>query len=189
MPPPPPNGSARRWTAVSRDSVAAPRRRAPSRTGRDDIAREILTFRDPMAEQWRPSGWFDRWKAVEVFEVFAGLGRPDLIRDWTRVNGERYSPEELLARAETNARLGMPRRLTARDLAALAEAYAALLKTPRTQRGLPIELLILQAAENGHIGAVLDLIPKLNADDFNGRASHAFRSLWIIATGADVEPW
>ncbi|MEU6715880.1 hypothetical protein ABZ897_30810 [Nonomuraea sp. NPDC046802] len=34
---------------------------------------------------------------------------------------------------------------------------------------------------------MLDLIPSLRADDFNGRAGHTFRALWLAATSVDVE--
>ncbi|MFC4008157.1 hypothetical protein ACFOY2_13065 [Nonomuraea purpurea] len=152
-------------------------------TRRDGLARELLTFRDG-AEAWQAQGWFDGWEAPELF---ASLGRPDLLRDWAAVHGDGYAWEELLTRAEANVRPGP--RPTQADLAALAEAHTTLLKTPRTQRERPTEQLIVQAATCGHLGAVVDLLSELSARDFNGRAGYAFRALWITALGADVEPW
>ncbi|WP_345151694.1 hypothetical protein [Nonomuraea rubra] len=67
--------------------------------------------------------------------------------------------------------------------AALAEAYATLRETPGTQREHPTALLAVRAAGCGHLPAALDLIARLPEDDFNGRASHAFRALWITVTG------
>jgi hypothetical protein len=156
-------------------------------TRRDHLARELIPLRDPSAEEWQPQGWFDGWEAVEVF---TRLGRPDLVREWARVYGDGYAYEDQLAQAETNARRDPSRaRPGEGELAALADAYATLLKTPRTQREHPTGLLVVQAAECGHVAAALDLIARLPEDDFNGRASHAFRALWITATGLDVEPW
>ncbi|GAA2212695.1 hypothetical protein GCM10009850_081570 [Nonomuraea monospora] len=156
-------------------------------TRRDHIARELIPLRDAAAEEWQPQGWFDGWEAVEVF---ARLGRPDLLREWAQVYGDGYAYEDHLAQAEANARRDPARaRPNEGELAALTDAYATLRKTPRTQREHPTELLAVQAAECGHLGAALSLIERLPRDDFNGRASNAFRALWIAATGLDVEPW
>ncbi|MEV6965904.1 WD40 repeat domain-containing protein [Hamadaea sp. NPDC051192] len=155
------------------------------RTGREDLAREVLTFRDPAADEWQDHSWFDGWEAVELF---AGFGRADLIHTWAEIYGSRYAYEELVERAEANARTAGSRPTEA-DLDSLADAYATLQKTPRTRRERPTELLILQAARCGHISAVLDLLPALPADDFNGRAGHAFHALWLVTTGADVPTW
>jgi WD40 repeat protein len=153
------------------------------RTGRDHLAKELISMRGREGEG---SGWFDGWEAVEVF---VDLGRPDLLREWAQNFGERYAYQESLAQAETNARLELASRPTQADLAALTDAYATLRKTPRTRREDPTGQLILQAAACGHIGAVLDLIPSLPANDFNGRAGHAFRALWLAATRIRVKPW
>ncbi|MGW3351202.1 hypothetical protein ACWDA3_48565 [Nonomuraea rubra] len=75
------------------------------------------------------------------------------------------------------------------EAAVLADAQATLRKTPGTQREHPTAPLAVQAAGCGHLSAALDLIARLPEDDFNGRASQAFRALWITVTGLDVEPW
>ena len=169
-------------------------------TGRDDLAREILTLKGTSGVEYVAhhddgtqellgnveEGWFDGWEGVEVLTA---LGRPNLVRDWARVNGEGYAWEDSLEKAETNARLrGQPRPSPA-DISALVDEYGTLLKTPRARREHPTQLLIQQAAECRHLGAVLNLIPALPEDDFNGRPSSAFRALWIVATGVDTEPW
>ncbi|MGR6912934.1 WD40 repeat domain-containing protein [[Actinomadura] parvosata] len=156
-------------------------------THRDHLAREIIPLRDPAAEEWQAQGWFDGWEAVEVL---ARLGRPDLLREWAQVYGDGYAYEDQLAQAEANARRDPARpRPSEGELAALIDAYATLRKTPRSQREHPTQQLAVQAAECGHLGAALDLIRRLPADDLNGRAGHAFRAIWITVTGLDVEPW
>ncbi|WP_020580184.1 WD40 repeat domain-containing protein [Actinopolymorpha alba] len=169
------------------------------RSGRDDLVREILPLRTKSGMEyvtWNDGeeeplghleeGWFDGWEAVEVF---TSLGRPDLVREWAQIYGDRYAWEELLEKAERNAALGRASRPTEADVAGLTDEYATLQKTPRAKREHPTELLIQQAAMCNHLSAVLSLIPALPDDDFNGRAKSAFRSLWIAATRADVEPW
>jgi len=130
-------------------------------------------------------GWFDGWEGVEVL---AALGRADLIRDWAQVFGDGYAYEDMLTKAEATARYRGPRPTPA-EISGLVDEYGTVLKTPRARREHPTRLLIRQAAECGHLGAVLNLIPALPADDFNGQPGSAFRALWIAATGVDVEPW
>ncbi|MGZ0146262.1 hypothetical protein ACXJJ3_04275 [Kribbella sp. WER1] len=166
------------------------------RTGRDDLAREVLALKATSATDYvsyaedgtqtylghLDQGWFDGWDGVEAL---AALRRPDLIRDWARVFGDGYAYEELLAKAAA----GRTPRPTPADISGLVDEYGTLRKTPRAGREHPTQLLIRQAAECHHLGAVLDLIQALPEDDFNGRPTSAFRALWITATGADVEPW
>ncbi|MEV4106304.1 WD40 repeat domain-containing protein [Nonomuraea sp. NPDC049695] len=157
------------------------------RTGRDHLARELIPMRAAQAEEWQAQGWFDGWDAVELCVT---AGRPDLLREWARVYGDGYAYEEQLAQAEANAALDPARaRPDSTELAALADAHAALMKTPRTQRESPTGRLVLQSAACGHLGAVLERIAHLPEDDFNGRPGHAFRALWIASTGFEVEPW
>jgi hypothetical protein len=157
------------------------------RTGRDRLVRELIPMRAQHSEEWQAQGWYDDWDTVELF---VAAGRPELLREWARVYGDGYAYEEHLAQAEVNARLDPARaRPDDVELAALADAHATLMRTPRTQREHPTGQLVLQAARCGHLGAVLELIRNLPEDDFNGRAGHAFRALRIAATGFEAEPW
>ncbi|MGP3927806.1 hypothetical protein [Streptomyces sp. 8N616] len=152
-------------------------------TGRIHLAEEFLTACDV---EW--DWWMD-----PVISVLADLGRTDLLRlgqsDVPEVLAElRY--EKALRMAEQRTRRSHPAKPSEADLAALAKAHAELLRTPRAHRERPTELLIKQAAECGHLSAVLDLLGKLPSPrDFNGRPSSAFSALWRAATGQDVEPW
>jgi hypothetical protein len=97
--------------------------------------------------------------------------------------------ENALRIAEQRTRRTHPATPNEADPAALAEAHAELLKTPQAHRERPTELLIKQAAECGHLSAVLDLLSQLPSPrDFNGRPSSAFSALWRAATGQDVAP-
>ncbi|WP_130386184.1 WD40 repeat domain-containing protein [Kribbella sp. VKM Ac-2569] len=169
------------------------------RTGRDDLARELFTLKSTSGMDYvsysedgtqeylghLEEGWFDGWEGVQVL---AGLGRPDLVRDWARVFGDGYAYDDVLERAEVTARDRGPRPAPA-EISGLVDEYGTLLKTPRARREHPTQLLVLQAAACRHLGAVLNLIPTLPDDDFNGQPGSAFRALWIAATGVDVEPW
>ncbi|MFF0268519.1 hypothetical protein [Kribbella sp. NPDC004536] len=167
------------------------------RTGRDDLARELFTLRGTSGMEYvaysddgqqeylghLDEGWFDGWDGVEML---ASLGRPDLIRDWARVFGDGYAYEDVLAKAEAKDRGPRP---TPADVSALVDEYGTLRKTPRAARQHPTQLLIRQAAECHHLGAVLNLVQALPDDDFNGRPGAAFQALWIAATGTATEPW
>ncbi|MFI9586443.1 BRCT domain-containing protein [Streptomyces sp. NPDC052236] len=152
-------------------------------TGRLDMAEGFL-------KDWAPD--WDWWMSP-VIGILADLGRTDLLRlgppDVPELIVEsRY--ENALRIAEKRTRRTLPATPSEADLAALAEAHAELLKTPRAKRERPTELLIEQAAECGHLSAVLDLLGKLPSPrDFNGRPSSAFSALWRSATGQDVAPW
>ncbi|TPQ21369.1 tetratricopeptide repeat protein [Streptomyces sporangiiformans] len=152
-------------------------------TGRLDLAEGFL---DACDVEWD-------WSMDPVIGAMADLGRTDLLRlgqsDAPELIAElRY--EKALRIAEQRTRRTHPATPSEADLAALAEAYAELLKTPRAKRERPTELLIEQAAECGHLSAVLDLLGKLPSPrDFNGRPSSAFSALWRAATGQDVPPW
>jgi hypothetical protein len=94
----------------------------------------------------------------------------------------------VLEKAEETARDQAPRPTPA-DISRLVDEYGTLRKTPRASREQQTQLLIRQAAECHHLGAVLNLIAALPDDEFNGRPGAAFRALWIAATGTDTEPW
>ncbi|MDX3224350.1 hypothetical protein [Streptomyces sp. ME19-01-6] len=82
-----------------------------------------------------------------------------------------------------------PVTLAETDIAQLTAEYDELLRTPRSGRARPTDLLIQRAARCGHIGAVLDLLGRLSADDFNDRPHSAFTALWLATTGQSTEPW
>lgn len=152
-------------------------------TGRIDLAADFLTACDV---DWD-------YSMAPVIDVLADLGRTDLLR-----LGQSRLPDSLAERryekalrmAEERTRRAHPATPDEADLAALAEAHAELLRTPRAHRERPTELLIEQAARCGHLSAVLDLLGTLPAPrDFNGRPASAFSALWRTATGHDVAPW
>ncbi|MEU5638004.1 hypothetical protein [Streptomyces milbemycinicus] len=83
----------------------------------------------------------------------------------------------------------LPPTPTEEDIAALAEAHAKLLKTPRAKSQMPTVELIEQAADCGHLSAVLNLLGDLPAHDFNHRPKAAFSALWRAATGHYQAQW
>lgn len=169
-------------------------------SGRDSLAREVLTLKGTSGTDYVSyaedgtqeylghveEGWYDGWEGVEVL---AALGRPDLIEVWAGVFGDGYAYEDKLEEAARNARLNQSPRPTPADISGLVDEYGTLLKTPRARREHPTAELARRAAECRHLGAVVNLISALPAEDFNGRPSSAFRALWIATTNVDVEPW
>ncbi|MDX3225905.1 hypothetical protein [Streptomyces sp. ME19-01-6] len=149
-------------------------------TDRLDIAEEFLEACVPPRD--RPSS---------MIKALVELGRPDLLRSW--LSDSWYIPDEAYERAQAIAdgapRPSLPPTPTEEDIAALAEAHAELLKTPRAKRERPTEKLIEQAADCGHLGAVLDLLGDLPAHDFNDRPKAAFSALWRAATGHYQARW
>lgn len=149
-------------------------------TDRLDIAEEFLEACVPARE--RPSS---------MIKALVELGRPDLIRSW--LADSWYIPDEAYERAQAIAdgapRRSLPPTPTEEEIAALAEAHARLLKTPRAKRQMPTEELIGQAADCGHLSAVLDLLGDLPAHDFNHRPKAAFSAVWRAATGHYQAQW
>ncbi|TDC77066.1 WD40 repeat domain-containing protein [Streptomyces hainanensis] len=149
-------------------------------TDRLDLAEEFM-------EAWVPR--HDR--PSSLIDALVELGRPDLLRAW--VGGAWYIPEEKYERAQAIAdgapRRSLPPTPTEEDIAALAKAHAELLTTPRARRKHPTRELIDQAADRGHLSAVLDLLGTLPTDDYNDRASAAFTALWRATTGHWHAPW
>ncbi|MBO8191028.1 hypothetical protein ITI46_04850 [Streptomyces oryzae] len=149
-------------------------------TGRLDLAEEFMEACVPPRN--RPSG---------MIQALVELGRPDLLRSW--LSDSWYIPDESYERAQAIAD-GAPRRPlpptpTDEDVAALAAAHAELLRTPRAKRERPTEELIAQAADCGHLSAVLDLLGNLPDDDYNDRPKAAFSALWRATTGHYYAPW
>lgn len=132
-------------------------------TGRLDLAEEFLDAWVPARSMSRPSS---------LITPLVELGRPDLLRKWLDgcwyIEPERYERAQAVADGAPSRTL--PPTPTEEDVAALAEAHAELLKTPRARRQMPTVDLIRNAASRGHLSAVLDLLGALPADDFNDRA-------------------
>jgi tetratricopeptide (TPR) repeat protein len=149
-------------------------------TDRLDIAEEFLEACVPSGD--RPSS---------MIKALVELGRPDLLRSW--LSDSWYIPDEAYERAQAIAdgapRRSLPPTPTDEDIAALAAAHAELLKTPRAKRQRPTGELIEQAADCGHLSAVLDLLGDLPAHDFNDRPKAAFSALWRAATGHYQAAW
>ncbi|MES4900763.1 MULTISPECIES: hypothetical protein [unclassified Streptomyces] len=150
-------------------------------TDRLDLAEEFL-------EAWVPP----RDRPSSMIKALVELGRPDLLRSWLSrswsIPGEDYERAQAIADG-TVPRRSRPPAPAEEDIAALAEAHAELLKTPRAKRRGPTVELIQQAADRGHLSAVLDLLGGLPDHDFNHRPKAAFSALWHAATGHRLAPW
>ncbi|MFC8669299.1 WD40 repeat domain-containing protein [Streptomyces sp. NPDC057199] len=134
------------------------------RKGRADLAERIL--RD--AEEW-----FGEWTVVDLLRQY---GQTELLHEWAERNG--------LAVTE-------PREPVDEDL---ARRYAEIVQVPPARRQGPTVDLLLQAAEQGQLSAVLDLLPKVPMPSYGGISSHdrpyaAFSALRIVTTGIDHEIW
>ncbi|MEV6151288.1 WD40 repeat domain-containing protein [Nonomuraea sp. NPDC052129] len=134
------------------------------RKGRADLAERIL--RD--AEDW-----FGEWTVVHLLRQY---GQTELLREWAERN--RLAVVEPRERADED----------------LARRYAEIARIPPAQRQGPTVDLLLRAAEQRRLSAVLDLLPKVPMPSFGGISSHdrpyaAFSALRIVTTGVDHETW
>ncbi len=113
--------------------------------------------------------------------------------DQLAVSKERFGvvvDDDRLALAKSREKIGLVLPSpSASDIATLAHDFAELQKTPRARRTAGTRALIQKAANCGHSGAVMALLPSLNGTDFNDRPQAAISALWTIATGTDVVPW
>ncbi|MFC5183576.1 hypothetical protein [Actinomadura harenae] len=103
-------------------------------------------------------------------------GQDDLLRDWAERNN--------LAADEP----GVP---ADEDL---ARRYAEITQIPPAKRQVPTADLLIQAARQHRLDAVLALLPKLPMPTYAGMSSHdrpfaAFSALRIVTTGIDHETW
>jgi len=78
---------------------------------------------------------------------------------------------------------------TPADIEMLAADFAQLQKTPRARRAPSTRALIQKAANLGHAGAVIALLPDLPGTNFNDRPQAALSALWTLTTGFDIVPW
>ncbi|MGP3987233.1 hypothetical protein [Streptomyces sp. 3N207] len=149
-------------------------------TDRVDLAGEFMEACVPPGD--RP---------LSMINALVELGRPDLLRSWLDdswyIVGKKY--ERARAVADGAPRRALPPTPTEEDVAALAEAHAKLLRTPRAKRERPTEKLIEQAANCGHLSAVVELLGNLPDHDFNDRPKAAFSALWRATTGHYCAPW
>jgi hypothetical protein len=150
------------------------------RKGKAGLAEELLRSGD---------GWFKDWPANRLFVEY---GQPRLLVEW----GERYNcwVKDDLPIAERNAAEGRPAEPSDEDTGALARTHAEILRMPPARRQGPTVQLAIQAAECRHLGAVLDLLPRLQMPSHGGMSSHdrpwvAYSALRIVTTGVDIEPW
>ncbi len=100
------------------------------------------------------------------------------------VNDERLD----LAKSREKTGLVLPSP-SAADIEMLARDYADMQKIPRARRAAATRSLVQKAAQVGHTGAVITLLPDLNGSDFNHRPQAAFSALWTVTTGFDTIPW
>ncbi|MFC4007468.1 WD40 repeat domain-containing protein [Nonomuraea purpurea] len=134
------------------------------RKGRADLAERIL--RDAR-------GWFGEWTVMDLLRRY---GQTELLREWAERNG--------LAVVEA-------REPVKEDL---ARRYAEVARFPPARRQEPTVDLLLRAAEQGRLSAVLDLLPKVPMPASGGISSYdrpyaAFSALRIVTTGIDHEIW
>ncbi|MDF2709973.1 MAG: hypothetical protein K0R62_5625 [Nonomuraea muscovyensis] len=134
------------------------------RKGRADLVERILR---------EAEGWFDEWTVAHLLRQY---GQTELLHEWAERNG--------LAIVE-------PREPVDEDL---ARRYAEIARTPPAQRQGPTVDLLLRAAEQGRLSAVLDLLPKVPMPSDGGISSRdrpyaAFSALRIVTTGIDHEIW
>ncbi|MCP2342507.1 WD40 repeat domain-containing protein [Actinomadura rupiterrae] len=115
--------------------------------------------------------WFATWTVVGLLRHH---GRTALLHDWAdRNNLAADEPDEPVD---------------------LARSYAEIRQTPPAQRKAPTAHLLVQAAEQGNLSAVLDLLPRLPMPLYGGMTSHdrpyaALSALRITISGVDAETW
>ncbi|SEH00756.1 hypothetical protein SAMN05444920_117187 [Nonomuraea solani] len=163
------------------------------RRGETELVRELIGERSrPVDLNGTRTGgdrWFDDWAAPRALAVH---GQPGLVRLWGEVNGCWVEPH--LELAERIAADGPPTGPTAAELTDLAVKHADLVKRPKAAKRRDSAHLAREAAECGHVGAVLDLLPWMSGPNRHGLDSNthtwvALSALRTIAIGVDVEVW
>lgn len=154
------------------------------REGRVDMLFEFL-------EAWKKHrlGDIDWSLRDKLGQALAYYGAPERLEEGKRRFGLVVDEERTaLANARKSTGVVLPSPSPA-DIETLAHDFAELQKTPRARRAGGTRALIEKAARFGHIGAVLALLPDLDATNFNDRPTVAFNALWTITTGFDIAPW
>ncbi|MFI7637101.1 BRCT domain-containing protein [Nonomuraea sp. NPDC049400] len=163
------------------------------RRGETKLVRELIGERSEPNDPDKPHAygvrWFDDWPAARALAVY---GQPDLLQLWGEVN--RDWVRDSLPEAERIAAEGRPLGPTADQIIDLAAQHAGLAKLPKAAKRRESAHVARNAAECGHISAVLDLLPETGEPgqyglDSNTRTWVALSALRTIAIGVDVDVW
>ncbi|MGX7672985.1 WD40 repeat domain-containing protein [Plantactinospora sp. DSM 117369] len=148
----------------------------------------ILTKRLRRAARLRAQ----RGEATAALELVAAIpvaaARLKATAEVERILATATADADAIESAAPTVNVNPAPRPTQAETGALAEAYATLRTTRRSERLYATKDLIKQAAKCRHFTAVLDLLSTLRDDDFNGRADAAFSALRTIGTALDTEP-
>ncbi|WP_026411289.1 WD40 repeat domain-containing protein [Actinomadura oligospora] len=134
------------------------------RKGQVDLVERIL--RDA-------ENWFHDWTVVALLRQH---GQDGLLREWAERNN--LAADEPADQADED----------------LARRYAEITQIPPAKRQVPTADLLIRAARQHRLDAVLALLPKLPMPTHGGMSSHdrpfaAFNALRIVTTGIDHETW
>ncbi|MER6947611.1 BRCT domain-containing protein [Nonomuraea sp. NPDC000554] len=163
------------------------------RRGEIELVRELIGERSEPNDPDKPHAygvrWFDDWAAARALTVY---GQPDLLRLWGDVN--RAWVRDDLPTAERIAATGRPTGPTDDQLTDLAAQHAGLAKLPKATKRRESAQVARNAAECGHVTAVLDLLPGTGDPgdyglDSNTRTWVALSALRTVAIGVDVDVW
>lgn len=163
------------------------------RRGETELVRELIGERSEPNDPNKPHAygvrWFDDWTAARALTVH---GQPDLLRLWGDVNWASVRRD--LPVAERIAAEGRPTGPTADEVSDLAAQHAGLAKLPKATKRRESAHVARNAAECGHISAVLDLLPGTEESGQYGLGSNdrtwvALSALRAIAIGVDVDVW
>ncbi|MFC5828943.1 WD40 repeat domain-containing protein [Nonomuraea insulae] len=163
------------------------------RRGETELVRELIGERSVPNDPDKPHAfgvrWFDDWAAARALTVY---GQPDLLRLWGEVNWASVRRD--LPVAERIAAEGRPTGPTAGQVADLAAQHAGLAKLPRAAKRRESAHVARNAADCGHVSAVLDLLPGTEESGNYGLGSNdrvwvALSALRTIAIGVDVDVW
>ncbi|MBT2227876.1 WD40 repeat domain-containing protein [Nonomuraea sp. NEAU-A123] len=163
------------------------------RRGETELVRELIGERSEPKDPEKPHAngvrWFDAWTAARALTVY---GQPDLLRLWGEINWA--SVRDDLPVAERIAAEGRPTGPTYGQLTDLAAQHARLVKLSKAAKRRESAQVARNAAECGHISAVLDLLPWTGEPgkfglDGNARTWVALSALRTVAIGVDVDVW
>ncbi|GAA4235582.1 WD40 repeat protein [Streptosporangium album] len=164
------------------------------RRGETELVRELIGERSEPEDPDKPHAygvrWFDDWTAARALTAY---GQPDLLRLWGDIN--RAWVQDDLPVAERITAEGRPTGPTDDQLTDLAAQHAGIAKLPKATKRRESAQVARNAAECGHVSAVLDLLPGTGDPDKYGglnsdtRTWVALSALRTIAIGVDVDVW
>ncbi|TDD12044.1 hypothetical protein E1292_02635 [Nonomuraea deserti] len=163
------------------------------RRGETELVRELIGERSEPNDPNKPHAfgvrWFDDWTAARALTAY---GQPDLLRLWGDINWATVRRD--LPVAERIAAEGRPTGPTDDQLIDLTAQHAGLAKLPKATKRRESANVARNAAECGHVSAVLDLLPGTEESGnyglgSNDRAWVALSALRTIAIGVDVDVW